>query len=271
MSESKRIHCTKDYTRFEFDPGENRRLDMKKHKKLEESMDQYGYLWVYPVVCKPGKNGKLVMTDGQHRFTHAEQAGLPVYYVVSDVDFDVAVVNSAAKTWELRDYAEKHFANGLTVYKEALDFTDRNRLGIGIGFALLAGTTSWSNCRVSFINGTFKVKDREWAERVASIIVGLRNVSPKLNRTEFFRACMAVSRVKDFDPARLIHNAARCREKLLPYGTQEAYLDMLEHVYNHNRRGGMFPLKVMAMNAMRERNAAETKKARKEKGERGAA
>jgi ParB-like chromosome segregation protein Spo0J len=77
----KKIVNTRNYRLFERDSGENRPLDIKKHKKLMESMKKYGFLEVFPVVVTRNGGDKLIVKDGQHRIAIAEALGLPVYYV----------------------------------------------------------------------------------------------------------------------------------------------------------------------------------------------
>jgi hypothetical protein len=53
----------------------------------------------------------------------------------------------------------------------------------------------------------------------------------------------------------LIGGAERCREKLVSYSTRDAYLDLLESVYNFGRKQ-LVSLKLPAIEAMRKRNVA---------------
>jgi hypothetical protein len=251
---ARKIQATRDYRLFGRS-AENRPLDIKRHKKLMESMKLYGFLPCYPVVAVREKDGNLTVKDGQHRLAVAEALGLPVYWVEQEEDFDVAVVNSTAKVWVLRDYAQKHAINGKSAYAEGLEFSERHGLPIGTAFALLAGTISFNNCLEQFISGDFKVKDREWADAVAGIYVPLVAMAPGVKNARFTEACMAVCRVTEFDPRRLLQNANRCRDKLVGYSTRDAYLDMLEAVYNFGRTK-LFALKTAAIMTMRERNAA---------------
>jgi hypothetical protein len=77
---------------------------------------------------------------------------------------------------------------------------------------------------------------------------------------------MAITRVEEFDARRLIQNAERCREKLVAFSTREAFLDMLETVYNFGRNK-LVGLKALATMALRDRNAtvAASKKAKRRK------
>jgi hypothetical protein len=258
---STNIQVTKNYHLFLRHSGENRPLDLKKHKKLMGSMGRYGFLRSYPIVVVRDESNALVVKDGQHRLVIAEELGLPVYWVEESVDFDVAIVNSTPKPWALQDYAQKHAANGLTDYQEGMDFAGRHGLPIGTAFALLAGTVAFTNCRDDFVNGTFVVKDRQWAETVAAIYGPLVAMNKRIKNARFTEACMAACRVAGFDAKRLLANAARCREKLIAYATREEYLRMLEAVYNYGRRQ-LVNLKFLAIMGMRERAAAKRKAAR---------
>ena len=255
MSKDRVVKSTKNYRLFGRS-AENRPLDMKKHRKLEQSMTLYGFLPSFPIVCFRGDDKQLIVKDGQHRLAIAESLGLAVYWTEEVVDFDVAIVNSAAKVWQLKDYAQKFSANGVKAYEEGLDFAEHYGLPIGTAFALLAGTTTFGNVSEVFNDGTFKIKDRAWADAVAGIYGPMVLLSPSMKNARFIEACMAVCRVPEFCSKRMLQNAERCREKLVPYSTRDAYLDMLEQVYNFGR-AKLLGLKSQATMVMRERNAVK--------------
>lgn len=259
---SKKIQMTKNYRLFRRQAEENRPLNVKKHKKLKESMQQYGFLSCFPIVCVRDENGNLVIKDGQHRYTLAELLGLPIYWVEETTDFDVAIVNSAAKPWVLRDYVDKHIANNLPAYRDGLEFVERHGLPIGVAFALLAGTTAFANCQESFVDGTFKVKDRKWADAVAGIYGPMGAMAPCLKTSPFVLACMAVCRVPDFDSKRLLDGASKCRDKLVSFSTRDAFLDMMEGLYNYGRKN-LVGLKSAAVMVMRNRNGSVPKRPKK--------
>jgi hypothetical protein len=249
---SVKIQMTKNYRLFERS-DENRPVDLKKHKRLLHAMEKYGFLPCYPIVVFRRKD-KLIIKDGQHRLTFAESLNLPVYYIESEIDFDVATVNCTAKVWTIQDYAMKHIANGIEVYREGMDFAHNHGLSIGIAFALLAGTTTFHNCQESFQDGTFEIKDRKWADAVATLYSQLTSMSRELKNQRFVEACMAVCRVPSFEPKRLLTSAKNCREKLVAYSTRDAYLDMLQDIYNY-KKSTLVGLKLEAQMIMRERNA----------------
>jgi hypothetical protein len=257
-----KVMGTKNYRLFQRHNSENRPVDIKKHKKLVDSMKLYGFLRSFPIVVTRTRAGNLIVKDGQHRLLVAETLGLPVYYVEEEVDFDIAIVNSTAKVWVLRDYAEKYASNGIADYAEGIQFAEQHRLAIGTAFALLAGVCSFTAVQDEFVSGKWRVKDAKWANAVASIYTPLVGMSASLRNTRFVEACMAVCRVSEFRPDRLIGGAERCREKLVSYSTRDAFLDMLEVLYNFGRRD-LFGLKSAALMAMKKRNPAIQKQQKK--------
>lgn len=269
-----KIQATKNYALFNRIEGENRPLEPDKRRRLRDSMKRYGFLKCFPIVCYRDKDGKLVVKDGQHRLTIAQELGLTIWWVEETTDFDVAITNSAQKGWAPRDYAMKWAASGHVAYQDIIDFAERFSIGMSTSAALLGGTIFFSNISHAFYQGTFKVKDRAWAESVGGLYMQMCAIGPALKNNHFLAACMAVCRVPDFEPKRLISGAERLREKLVAYYNRESYLDVLETLYNHNRnRGNLRPLKLPALAVMRERRdvAQGRKKNGKSKGDESAA
>jgi hypothetical protein len=249
--QKRNIVATKNYRLFGRS-DENRPLNAKKHRRLEKSMAEYGFIPSFPVVCYRDAKGNLIIKDGQHRLAIAETLGLTVYYTEESIEFDVAKINCAQEKWQLKDYAQKYATNGVRSYREGMDFAEQHGLPIGTAFALLGGTTTFGNVEVAFCTGEFQVKDRKWADAVAGIFCPLVALSPAVNRKVFIEACMAVARVESFEPKRLLQNAERCREKLVAYSTRDACLDLLETIYNYGRVR-LVGLKAEATMAMRDR------------------
>jgi len=248
-----KVTATKNYRLFGRS-DKNRPLDLPRHKKLVESMKQYGFLSCFPIACCKNGDAHLIVKDGQHRLAIAESLGLPVFYMVEPVDFDVAKINDTPEGWRLKDYAQNFLARGIKSYGDGMEFSERYKIPLGTAFAMLAGTTNYTNISSDFKSGQFKIKDRAWAECVAGVYAPLVSMSSRLRNATFILACMAVCRVDGFDANRLIHNAERCRDKLVSYSTRDAYLDMIEMVYNFGRKT-LVGLKNEAIMAMRERNA----------------
>lgn len=256
-----KIRQTKDYGMFTRSE-DNRPTDIKKHKRLMLSMEQYGFISSFPIVCRR-ERGKLVVKDGQHRLVIAQSLGKPVFWIEEAVDFDIARVNCTPLGWNLRDYAKKYARNGLKAYQEGLDFAEKHGMPLGTAFALLAGTTNFCCCKEAYMNGDFKVKDRAWADSVAGVYGPMVLLSSALDNNMFLLSCMAICRVPNFDAVRLISAANRCRGKLIAYANREDYLTALEAIYNYDRSAkNLVALKIEAERAMRERNIGKPKAAK---------
>lgn len=253
----RRIKHTKNYKLFER-TTDNRPCDPAKRRPLMESMKKYGWIPSFPAVCRVKGNGKIEIEDGQHRIAIAETLGIEIWYVLEEVQFDVAIVNSGQRPWVLNDYARRYADQGSSDYREAIEFREKNKLPIGMAFALLGGTTSFCNVENSFRSGSFRIKDRKWAEDVAAIYGPFVEASRSVRNARFLEACMAVCRIPGFDRDRLLRGLARCRDKLTAYSNRDAYLQMIEEVYNFGCRQ-LVGIKVAALNAMKSRNPAKEK------------
>ena len=252
-----KLQATKDYRLFHRSTA-NRPLNPGKHKRLLKSMQDYGFLPCYPLVCMRNGQKSLVILDGQHRLAFAESLGLAVYFLVLENAIDIAKVNSTQEKWNTRNFAETYAAQGKIAYRDGLEFAERHGIAVGIAFGMLAGTTSWNNIATEYYGGTFIIRDKEWAETVGSIYSQIVATAPRVRNARLLEACMAVARVNGFDSQRLLSGVDRCREKLVAYATRDAYLEMLEEVYNFGRKS-LVGLKIAAIQAMRDRNATTPK------------
>jgi hypothetical protein len=249
-----KIMATKDYRMFVRN-ADNRPVDLAKHRNLKESMREYGFLRSFPLSVVRTDDGRWMVKDGQHRLEIAEQLGIQVYWVEEVVDYDVARVNSTPKPWQLLDYVRTQAVNGSKDCQEVVEFMERHKVSCGLAAALLAGVTNVSPASQRIMDGTFKVKDRDYAAKVVSTYQPVASMTKQVRNSRFLEACMACCRVDGFDPDRLVTGAKKCREKLASYSTRDAYLGMMEEVYNYGRKT-LVPLKISAITAMRERNLA---------------
>jgi len=254
-----KIRATKDYRLFHRTVL-NRPLNLHGRTDLRRSMEEHGFHPWSPIVCYRDAHGNLQILDGQHRLGFAEKLGIAVFWIEVELSEDCNVVqmvteiNRTSRAWPPSDYARVFAEQGITAYTKGLQFAERHGLAVGTAFALLADKPSFSGIRASFQSGAFAIKDWEFADRVAAMYTRILGMNAKLKNTRFVEACIGVCRVEGFDARRLLRNAERCRDKLAPYSTREAYLDMLESIYNDRARGNLFSLKIEALKAMRNGN-----------------
>lgn len=255
------ISVTKDYRKFRSNI-DNRDLCPQKHRRLKNSMAKYGFLRSFPVVCHQNGGTQLIVKDGQHRLAIAEELGYAIPYIVESTDFDIAEVNSAAVSWRFRDYLEKWAKHGKQDYQEAIDFADAHKIPVGLACGILVGDQGAKHVAKDVIAGTFRIKDRESAEGVASLYCGLVAMSPALKNRSCIAACQAVLLLPNFSSERLIHGASKCRDRLVSYSTRDAYLDLFESIYNFNRQK-LVPIKMPVLQIMRDRNPCTPGKSKK--------
>lgn len=252
-----RLIRTREYKRFHF-TRDNRPIDVvnlrPQHKRLRESMREYGFLPAFPLMVQV-LNGKLYVKDGQHRLTFAEELGLDVYYVITEQDISIAKINQAQAGWTPRDYAMSFAAQGKHDYQQAIGFCDRYRIPVGVGFSMLRGTISKTNIKAEFENGNYKVTNLVFAERVAKVFKALYEIKAQVRQQNMLHALWACCNVATFDEARLVQTAQKRPDLLQNLGTVENFLQLLEEIYNFARRTKE-PLKFEAEQAMRERNPA---------------
>lgn len=241
--------ASKNYDILRRDEIENRNLKPSEHKGLRDSIKKYGMLPVFPIVCFRDTKKHLIIKEGQHRFFFAEQLQLVFYYCVTPIDFDVAIVNSAAKGWTIRDYAEK-WARTIEAYDTVIDFSKSHTMSISVSAALLNGMTAFNKISDSFKDGTYSVTQADWASHVASVYTQMLLINIDLRSSGFLQAIISVCQIKGFDSTRLTQNASRCRDLLVPYSKREMYLEMLEKIYNHSYKDKQ-PIRFQANEAAR--------------------
>jgi len=252
---SKTILTTKNYRMFHVSE-DNRPLDLSKRKSLRESMKTYGFLKSFPLSCFKKTERVLIVKDGQNRLALAEELGIPVHYIIEDVDYDIATINNAQEKWTMKDYAMKWASQEKEPYVQLLGFIDFHAMPIGLGTALLCGQSHLSGDLMRrYKAGAYKISDYEFADRVASIYTQLIAMSSAIKSRNCLAAIIAAMRVSGFEPKRLLDGAKKRPEKLKSYSTRECYLEMIEDLYNFNRQK-LVPIKMPALQVLRDRDVA---------------
>lgn len=253
MAEQKKykLHVTKDYKLFTHSL-DNRPVNPEKRKKLQDSMQSYGFIAAYPVHCVR-ESGRLSIRDGQHRFAVAQKLGLPIFYVVCEEMVSIPQINNTQKAWGLADYAGSFAAQGKTDYTEVIAFAERHNMPLSMAMAILTNTGTAANPSRKFKDGSFRIKSRPLAERVAKLYSGIGEVNSTIKTRFLLSALFAVAVLPDVDDSRLLAGARRYPEALKRYGTRDGYLDMLEQIYNYGRHTKT-SIRIAAENAMRDRN-----------------
>ena len=255
-----KLQQTRNYSLF-VSSKTNRVLDPEnlhpKHKNLKRLMHKHGFLPSFPITARQ-VGGKLRVEDGQHRLHFAKMLGLEVYYVVISEDIDVAEINQAQASWQIKDYTNRWAAQGNVDYVKAHEFAARYGLSVGNAFALLTLNSSFGNISKEVKEGTWKITDFERASVIGQCYADVCAVTPVQPHQNLFKAIYACNFVADFDAARLVESIQKRAVAWINGGHWLDYLQQIEEFYNFGRKTKL-PLKFEAQEAMRSRNAARPK------------
>lgn len=261
MAKAPVVKSTTNYDMFVLHNPENRPVNESRHRKLRDSLKKYGTLPYWPIVVHRNGSGKLHVDDGQHRLHFAKALKLPVYYVESSHDFDIADINSTQAPWAFRDYAERFVEAGNEHYIEAFEFSDQHKIPLQVAFTVLAGHSAWGGDVNKLVrDGRFSVRDRQYANMFAATYAPVAAMSKNCRNAAFQQACMAACRVPGFDPSRFVRNASKHTERLESRSKREAYLQDMEEIYNL-RHSKKIPLKFAAIEALSKRDPSNRGKA----------
>jgi hypothetical protein len=211
-----------------------------------------------PILCIRDPQGRLIVKEGQHRLLAAIEAQVPVIWYEPAKDFDIARVASIKKNWSNDDHAHRYMVAGIPDYTAVKEFSDTNRISILAAACLLAGSPPSSAVSKAFKTGTYRVTEAKFAQRVITFFNALSQLQTSLRNNTFLNACVSVHHVSIFNPDRLYRSAKRLPNALKSYSTKDAYLTMLEEIYNHHySHEHKIALRMLANTAMAKRMAVK--------------
>jgi hypothetical protein len=228
------IFETKDYSMFKF-REDNRPIIPNHVKKLAKRMSEKG--WLSTSVITINGNGDVI--DGQNRLTAAKMVGCPVRYkVVRGVGSDeMTEMNTLQKNWSpfdhLHKFVKKENSNYVTFKKFVDDYPMFKYTEIGM---LLTNSLTGVK-RDTFESGMYVVKSEKKAREWADKIIQLKPYFEKYyNKSIFVRAMIKVMLYKkEFVFEEFLHKIKLRPTKLVPCGTVEQYVEMIEEIYNYRR------------------------------------
>lgn len=254
INEVSEYNKTNNYSIFELLPF-NR--DIKKTSKLEQSMIKHGYINSYPLHVKKGKNGKLVIKGGHHRFTVAKNLGLTVSYVISNDVMSVHEGEESTVRWSINDYLMSYVRLEFKDYMDVLDYQQRTGISLSLCAALLAGNTANATAQVlsKFKKGTYKInRNSNYANLVEEFVNILKQLSVEVATDA--KLINALSRIIVSDVCDL-NNLKNKIEKnyylITKRATSDLYLELFALIYNKGTESkNQMDLKFKVINAMKE-------------------
>ncbi len=227
---------SKDYGKFQVSQF-NRNIRAST-RSLEDSMKKHGFIAAYPIHCRSGAGGKLIIKAGHHRFEVARKLGIPVFYIVVNDSATITDLEQASRPWSVKDYVDSYVRAVSAPHIAVKAFHDRTGISYTQSASMLGGDSASSkNGTRRLKDGTFRIKDATHAETVGEITDQLKAVGVSFATNEnLVSAICSFVWVKAFDPKVFIHRVATNLSMFYKCATLVQYQDMLERVYNHGAR-----------------------------------
>ncbi len=224
------IQKTTDYKKFSLHE-KNRRLNYNKIVKLGEAMKKKNLLPIFPIVV----NLKMEILDGQHRFEAAKRAKATISYIISDQKYDIENVadsNNFQSHWLLSDFVN-YFAK-----ENKPDYISLQVLAkkYNIGVATIANLSGNRNVFQDIKTGNFIFPDLNEMKDLLSHAktIGLEFAFPFWNSRPFLRALRHIIKVHDYNKMRMGQKIQANRKLLVKCHEADAYIRVLEEIYNSN-------------------------------------
>lgn len=220
-----KIKKTKNYGMFKALLG-NRNPNARHIIHLIDSIKKNNLLNIKPIVV----NGKMEVIDGQHRLAAAKELGVPIYYIIKSKlgVCDAQTVNTENKRWVMIDFLQSKCTLGLKVYLEVDEFAREYNLSPMLAVSLLSGDDGEAIRK--FKDGTFRIKHKDWAIKIASFITDTSKTFPHYKSRSFIFALSHIFRC-DFNEDRLrkclLDGIDKC-------ATKKQYILTIQEAYNYH-------------------------------------
>jgi len=228
------IYETKDYSIFKF-RDDNRVINDNHVRKLATNMKNDG--WLATSVVTINGNGDLI--DGQHRVKGAIVAGVPVRYKVvrGAGSEEMTKMNTLQKNWSPFDHLHKFVVKGNQSYVIFDKFVKDYPMFKYTEVAMFLSNSMSTVQRHIFESGNYNVKNEKRGREWADYVLQLRPYFEKYyNKSIFVRALIKIlSNKKDFVFEEFLHKVKLRPTKLVPCGTVEQYVELIEDIYNYRR------------------------------------
>lgn len=229
------VYQTNNYGMFKF-RKDNRQVIKSHVDQLSRKMKEKGWIpGSYAVI-----NELFEVIDGQHRIKAAILANVPVYYTIEkNTDFThIQDLNQSQKNWTKADHilgwVQKGNENYITLDRYMKRYPEF-KLTEMLMF-LCNGKTNVS--KEVFESGQYEVKSLEKAKETICNFIKLKPYfEDGYFKSIFVRAMLRVMDKDVFDYDEFVHKVSVRPGMIYHCGTVNQYVDMIETIYNYNRRG----------------------------------
>lgn len=247
-SENVRLYRTKDYGQFVF-TDENRVIRQSLLQELEKSIVEHGYYRESPI-CVVRRDDKLVIVNGQHRFTVCKNLEIDVLYTIidgdpSEISKTIRVLNSHARVWKDEDYLRHFISLGYTPYLRLRKFMLDQDIGLPAALSILGAEagimTDTKKARERFRSNNIAFGDKEvTASNTLMIQVNeIRNLHERLmtfrRDPAFIKALLVMTASRIYEHDRFLRNLQINIVSCVKCTSLGKYFQVLETIYNYRR------------------------------------
>lgn len=245
MSNFKKVNevfQTKNYEMFKF-RNDNRSIRQYHVQELVNKMKEKGWIQgSYAVI-----NEKNEVIDGQHRILAARTIGIPVSFTIErKTSFDtIQDLNQSQVNWSKYDHVHGWVTKQNQNYIILEGFMKRYPEFKITEMMMFLSNSFTSVTKETFESGRFEVRSvrvgEEW-------INNFRQLKPYFekgyNKSIFVRSLIKVmSKKKEFSFDQFIHKVSIRPGSIHLCGTVDQYVEMIENIYNFQRKGGKINLR----------------------------
>lgn len=255
-----KLYETEDYSIFDYLDG-NRPVILSgpSAKNLRLNLKKYGWLKSRPAItCKSGD--KYLVIDGQHKIAFAQQLKTSVVFAVLDISIDNAkqlmIDLQYGKNWVIENYVNKHVNDGNSDMVFLKNYATKNNISVSCAANMLYGQLPSSNNVSEYIkDGSYKVKNIEFADRCISIFKLFKGFDEICCHRNLLTACAKVALVKEFDINRFEKKIFKNQSLVKNEHSSDNFMEMIEDIYNRNSSDKL-NIKFLAQEEVRRRNFA---------------
>jgi hypothetical protein len=214
----------------------NRPINNGLVKRLQESMNEFGFLESRPVIVD--KNFYII--DGQHRFTAAKNLNLPINYAIEDINAERAMIklNANQVVWRIEEYITHHANTGIKLYQEIVRYNESYKLGVSNAVIIVGGyklrPSSLRDGKVFEVNPN--------TDNVIEFIMYAKNILSFAKTTKFVTAVTMLHKKTTLD------NINKVKSKLQIVQEQvnvTDYLIIFENILNKYKKSGENKIKLV--------------------------
>ena len=238
-----KIYTTTDYGQFVFRSA-NRTVDEKHVKRLEKLMQENGWKGK-PIEVSEDKKGKLVIEDGQHRYTAAKNTKTPIKFMVvpAKTVYEISIENNANKGWKMNDYIEAYSEGGMMSYKRLKQLiTEFSKLPVD---TIVRTVYPNATCKGVLAKGQIRVTDEQFylaREHLKIVEMFYESMTKFKIKTKavYTRNLVRVMKAGLIDGDRLMDKMDKYGNMLLPKAvTDKQAGEELEKLYNYHQQRGI--------------------------------